>query len=172
MSVSFTLIAAVAANGVIGRDGDMPWHLPEDLAHFKQTTMGHPVVMGRTTYESIAAQIDGPLPGRHNIVLTTRDIDLPEGAEVVGSVEEAIDAAEAAADEMGVDSAYVVGGQTVYEQFFDRADAMVLTQLDESFEGDTRFPDWDADEWTEVERDERDGFAFVTYERRDGGESR
>ncbi|MFC7201907.1 dihydrofolate reductase [Haloferax namakaokahaiae] len=167
MSLRFVLIAAVADNGVIGRDGDMPWHLPEDLKHFKQTTMGHPVVMGRTTYESIAAQIDGPLPGRQNIVLTTRDIELPAGAEVVGSVEEAIDAAEVAAEEMGVESAYVVGGQTVYEQFFDRADAMVLTELAESYEGDTRFPEWDADEWAETARDDHDGFAFVTYKRRD-----
>ncbi|WP_396612392.1 dihydrofolate reductase [Haloferax sp. S1W] len=167
-NVQFVLVAAVADNGVIGRDDDMPWHLPEDLKHFKQTTMGHPVVMGRTTYESIARQIDGPLPGRHSIVLTSRDIDLPDGAQTVSSVDEAVGAAENAATKMAVETVYVVGGATVYEQFFDRASKLVLTELDTAYEGDTHFPEWDADEWVEAERDERDGFAFVVYERRSG----
>ncbi|AFK20584.1 dihydrofolate reductase [Haloferax mediterranei ATCC 33500] len=169
-SVRFVLVAAVAENRVIGRDGDMPWHLPEDLKHFKATTMGHPVVMGRTTYESIARQIDGPLPGRRNIVLTSRDLDLPAGAETVDSVDEAVTAAEAAADDMGVETVYVVGGATVYEQFLDRASGLILTELDEAYEGDTYFPEWrdtgDETSWFEVDRDDRDGFSFVEYERR------
>lgn len=87
------LIAAVADNGVIGRDGGMPWHHPEDLVHFKETTMGHPVVMGRVTYESIVADLGGPLPGRTTVVLTSRDLDLPAGAVAVDSVEAALTAA-------------------------------------------------------------------------------
>ncbi|WP_411966706.1 dihydrofolate reductase [Haloferax sp. YSSS75] len=166
-TVRFVLVAAVADNRVIGRDGDMPWHLPEDLQHFKQTTMGHPVVMGRKTYESIARQLDGPLPGRHSVVLTSRDLDLPEGAETAASIAEAVDASVAAAAEMGVETVYVVGGATVYEQFLDRASRMVLTELDDAHEGDTRFPDWDPDEWVETDRDDRDGFSFVVYDRRE-----
>ncbi|KAB1188239.1 MULTISPECIES: dihydrofolate reductase [Haloferax] len=166
-SVRFVLVAAVADNGVIGRDGDMPWHLPEDLAHFKETTMGHPVVMGRKTYESIARHLDGPLPGRHSVVLTSRDLDLPEGAETAASIAEAVAASEAAAAEMGVETVYVVGGATVYEQFLDRASGMVLTEIADAFDGDTRFPDWDHDEWSETDRDSRDGFSFVVYERRE-----
>ncbi|SEM05543.1 dihydrofolate reductase [Haloferax larsenii] len=169
-SPQFVLVAAVAANGVIGRDDDMPWHLPEDMKHFKQTTMGHPVVMGRTTYESIARQIDGPLPGRHSIVLTSRDIDLPDGAETVSSLDEAVAAAENAAAKMGVETVYVVGGATVYEQFFDRASKLVLTELDAAYDGDTHFPEWDTEEWVEIDRDDRDEFSFVEYERRDGAE--
>ena len=170
--MDLVLVAAVAANGVIGREGEMPWHYPEDLAHFKETTTGHPVVMGRTTYESIAAQLDGPLPGRANVVLSTSDPDVHEGVVVAESSDEAVDAAADAADEMGVDTAYVVGGASVYEQFLPRADALVLTEIHESHEGDTRFPEWEdgagwtADGWEEVERDDRGELSFVRYERR------
>ena len=166
------LVAAVAANGVVGRDGEMPWHYPEDLAHFKQTTTGHPVVMGRTTYESIAAQLDGPLPDRTNVVLSTSDPDLPEDVVVAESVDEAVAAAADAAEAMDVDTAYVVGGASVYEQFLPRADALVLTEIHESYEGDTHFPGWEAgagwtaEGWAEVERDDRDDLSFVRYERR------
>jgi dihydrofolate reductase len=155
------LVAAVAENGVIGVDGDMPWHLPEDLAHFKETTMGHPVIMGRTTYESIVAGLGEPLPGRTNVVLTSRDLDVPEGVVVVHGIAEALDVARDVDDEV----AYVVGGATVYEQLMDRADRMILTEIGDSYEGDTYFPDWDESAWRESEREEGDGFAFVTYER-------
>ncbi|RDZ51966.1 dihydrofolate reductase [Haloferax sp. Atlit-6N] len=172
VAVRFVLVAAVADNRVIGRDGDMPWHIPEDLKHFKRTTTGHPVVMGRKTYESIARQLGGPLPDRHSVVLTTRDLDLPEGAEAVDSVDSAVAAAENAADEMGVETVYVVGGATVYEQFLARAAGLVRTELDETHEGDTRFPQWDRGGWVETDRDDRDGFSFVTYERRGHREHR
>ncbi|MFD1512333.1 dihydrofolate reductase [Halomarina rubra] len=167
-----TLVAAVAANGVIGRDGGMPWHLPEDLAHFKETTSGHPVVMGRLTYESIAADIGGPLPNRTSVVLTTSGVDAEDGGDddthvvEVGSVEMALETATADARARDVETVYVVGGATVYEQFLADADRLVLTELTDAHEGDTRFPDWDRDAFVEVERDEREGFAFVTYERR------
>jgi dihydrofolate reductase len=163
--VAFVLVAAVAENGVIGREGEMPWHLPADLRHFKETTTGHPVVMGRRTYDSIAARLDGPLPERHSVVLSSRDLDLPEGATVVDSVEAARRAAERAAARMGVDTVYVVGGETVYEQFLPLADGLVLTELHDAYEGDTAFPVYDPDEWVEVDRDPHDGFDFVSYER-------
>jgi dihydrofolate reductase len=164
-AVEYVLVAAVADNGVIGREGEMPWHLPADLKHFKETTTGHPVVMGRRTYESIVAHLDGPLPERHSIVLSSQALDLPEGAGVVGSIEAARAASEEAADRMGVETVYVVGGATVYEQFLPHASRLVLTELDAAYEGDTVFPAYDEAEWVETERDAHDGFAFVTYER-------
>jgi len=160
--VELVLIAAVAENGVIGDDGGMPWHYPADLAHFKETTMGHPVILGRRTFESIAAQLDGPLPGRTNIVLSRSDPEVPEGVVVVESVEAAVEATI----EAGVETAYVAGGATVYEQFLPLADRLVLTEVPGEPEGDTRFPEWDSEEWVEVERVEDGELAFVTYERR------
>nr|WP_101297950.1 dihydrofolate reductase [Halegenticoccus soli] len=162
--IEIALIAAVAANGVIGADGDVPWHYPEDLEHFKETTTGHPVIAGRRTYESIAARLGGPLPNRTNVVLSTRDPELPDGAVLAASVDEAVDAAREAAG--GDGTVFVIGGATVYEQFLPRADRLVLTEIDREFEGDTRFPEWDESGWEEVSRDERGELAFVEYRRR------
>ncbi|WP_066417183.1 dihydrofolate reductase [Halorubrum aethiopicum] len=163
--VSFVLVAAVAENGVIGADGGMPWHYPADLAHFKRLTSGHPVVLGRVTYESIADRIGGPLPDRTSVVLTTRDPDLPEEVVVAGGVEEAAARARTAATERGVEEVYVIGGASVYEAFLPLADRMVLTEVPESPDGDTRFPAWDPDEWVELDREREGDLAFVTYER-------
>jgi dihydrofolate reductase len=167
-AVDIALIAAVAENRVIGRDKGMPWHFSEDLTYFKETTTGHPVIVGRRTYETVVEALGEPFPGRTSVVLTTQSLDLPAGAVVANSVEEAIDAAEADARERGVSTAYVAGGGRVYEQFLPHATRLVLTEIHDAYEGDTRFPAWDDDEWVEVERDERDAFDFVTYERRRG----
>ncbi|QPV64773.1 dihydrofolate reductase [Halosimplex litoreum] len=165
-SVEIALIAAVAENRVIGADGEMPWHYPADLAHFKETTTGHPVVMGRVTYESISAQLGGPLPGRTNIVLTRSGVDAPEAVVQVGSVDAAVEAAEAAAVETDARTAFVAGGATVYEAFLDRADRLVLTEVPGEPAGDTRFPEWDSAAWVEVDREPEGELSFVTYERR------
>lgn len=165
--VEIALVAAIAENGVIGADGDMPWHYPADLEHFKELTTGHPVVMGRRTYESIASRLGGPLPDRTNVVLSTRDLDLPDGAVLADSIEAALDAAAAAVDALpGGETVYVIGGASVYEQFLPRADRLVVTEIPESPTGDTRFPEWDEREWVEAEREEPGELAFVTYERR------
>lgn len=190
------LIAAIAANGVIGSDGELPWDLPEDMAHFKETTMGHPVIVGRKTFENVLAGLGGPLPGRTNVVLSRSDPELPDEDSIVvaESIEAALDAAADAAADGGADAtadaavdgatdaavdgatdatttgdagrAYVMGGAAVYDAVLDRADGLVLTEIETAYDGDTTFPDWPPGEsWREVERDERDGFAFVTYER-------
>ncbi|MDQ2053601.1 dihydrofolate reductase [Halobellus sp. H-GB7] len=166
MDVEIVLVAAVAENGTIGRDGGMPWHFSEDLAHFKQTTTGHPVIVGRKTYETVVDALGEPFPGRTSVVLTSQSLDLPAGAVVANSVEEAIDLACVDAAERGVETAYVAGGGRVYEQFLPHASRMVLTEIHGAYEGDTAFPAWDDDEWVEVDRDDRDQFDFVTYERR------
>ncbi len=160
--LDIALIAAVAGDGVIGRDGEMPWHYPEDLRRFKQVTTGHPVLMGRRTYEAIEARLGGPLPDRTNVVLSRGDPDVADEVIVVGGVEEAVEVAR----ETGAETAFVIGGATVYEAFLPLADRMLLTEIDASYEGDTYFPDFDREEWEEVEREERAEFAFVTYERR------
>jgi dihydrofolate reductase len=166
--LELVLVAAIAENGVIGADGSIPWHYPADLRHFKETTTGHPVILGRRTYRSIADRIGGPLPDRTNVALTRVGLreDAP-GADAVGVIEtDSLDAAVAAARDTGARTAYVAGGASVYRQFLPRADRMIVTEIPESPDGDTRFPDWDREAWTEVGREPRDGFAFVEYVRR------
>lgn len=158
MTERIVLVAAVARNGVIGHDGDLPWHLPEDLAHFKRLTMGHTLVMGRKTFESIGRA----LPGRTTVVVTRQpDWPAPDGVVVAGSIEEALGVAAARDTD-----AMVVGGADVYRQALDLADVMEITEVDAEPEGDTRFPLVDWSVWDEVARDDRDGYSFVTYERR------
>ena len=163
--MDLAIIAAVADNGVIGRDGEMPWHYPADLAHFKETTMGHPVIMGRVTYESISDQLGGPLPGRTNVVLTRSGVEAPEEVVQVESVDAAVEAAADAAAEAGAQAAFVAGGATVYEQFLPRADRLVITEVPGEPAGDTRFPEWDPAAWTETSRAADGELSFVTYER-------
>jgi len=159
--IEIALVVAVAENGVIGRDGELPWHYSEDLKHFKATTMGHPVVMGRRTYEGIVDGLGEPLPGRTNVVLTSQDRSFPDGAVRADSIESALDVAR------GTDSdvAYVVGGATVYEQFLDRADRLVWTEVAGTHEGDTYFPAVEWDDWRETAREDHDDLSFVEYVR-------
>ena len=139
-----TLVAAVADNGVIGADGDIPWRIGDDFAHFKQLTLGHVLVMGRATYESIGR----PLPGRTTIVLTR---DPSWGAEGVVA---APDLAAALALAEGIDpEVFVAGGASVYAEALEVADAQVLTEVHRSPAGDTRYPDFDRSRWIEVRRE-------------------
>lgn len=157
------IIAAVAQNGVIGKEGDLPWHYPEDFEFFKEETLDFPVIMGRVTYEGIAESLGGPLPGRKNIVLSHDELELPEGAVNVHDLEEALEEA----GDTGKEQVYVGGGGSVYRQFLEKrlADKMVITEIPESPEGDTYFPDWDEEEWEEMEREERGDLEIVRYER-------
>ncbi|NKE37059.1 dihydrofolate reductase [Natronococcus sp. JC468] len=162
-------IVAVADNSVIGRDGEMPWHLPEDLRHFKETTMDHPVIMGRVTYEGILEALGEPLPGRTTVVLTSRDLETPENAVVARDLEGALEAGERAADERHGETnrLFVAGGATVYEEFLPALDRLIVTEIDDDPAGDATFPKRDPETWREVERDDRDGFSFVEYVRKD-----
>lgn len=136
-----SLVVAMARNRVIGRDNALPWRLPEDLAYFKRVTMGHPIVMGRRTYESIGR----PLPGRLNIVVS-RNKDFPApGCRVVGSIDEAWRAAGDA------DEVSVIGGTSIFDAALARADVIHLTEVDAVVEGDTWFPAFDRREWQEHE---------------------
>lgn len=154
------LVAAVANNHVIGVRGGLPWHLAEDLKHFKQITLGHPVIMGRRTWESLAR----PLPGRRNIVVSrSSGLDAP-GASVADSLEGAI--ALCAGEAM----AFVIGGAALYAAALPFADGLVLTEIDRDYEGDTRFPCWDRNAWRVSRKEshttgEGMRYDFVLYER-------
>ena len=152
-----TVVAAVARNGVIGRDGDLPWHLPDDLRRFKELTMGHVLVMGRKTFESIGR----PLPGRITIVVTRQaGWPAPEGVLVAGDLEAALQQAAALDDDV-----FVVGGAEVYRQALAEADVLELTEVDAEPEGDVHFPEVDWSRWIETGRIVGEGFDFVTYHR-------
>lgn len=156
-----TLVVARAANGVIGADGAMPWHLPADLRHFKAKTMGKPMVMGRKTFQSLP----GLLPGRRHIVLTRDAGWSAPGAEV------ASDMAGALALAGDVDEICIVGGGQIYAQFMAIATRIELTEIAASPAGDTHFPLTIGPEWAEIAREEhpaqegRPAFAFVTLEK-------
>lgn len=154
------LVAAVAANGIIGAKGKLPWHLPGELQHFKRLTMGHPVIMGRRTWESLGR----PLPGRENIVVTTTPGYEAPGAAVASS----LDAALALC--VGEPVAFVIGGTRLFEAALPLARGMVLTEIQRDYEGDARFPAYERSQWRETQREPHaapDGtrFDYVLYER-------
>ena len=157
-----TLIAAVAKNRVIGAGNALPWRLPEDLKRFKALTVGHPVIMGRRTWESLGR----PLAGRSNIVVSrSADIKVP-GVTSVGSLAAALAAAAATAS----DEVFIIGGAQIYQQAFPFAERLQLTEIDRDFAGDALFPAFDPALWRETARESRHAeanfdYAFVTYDR-------
>jgi dihydrofolate reductase len=158
--VQVTLVAAVADNGVIGADGGIPWRISEDFAHFKALTLGHVLVMGRATYESIGR----PLPGRTTVVLTRDPTWTADGVLVAADLDTALRLAEGVDDQV-----FVVGGASVYAEALGVADGQVLTEVHLSPEGDTRYPELDRLAWIETRRephlDAEIGYEFVWYER-------
>jgi len=163
---SIHLVAAMTRDRVIGHNGAMPWHLPRDLKHFKEVTLGHPVVMGRKTFESIIQSLGKPLPGRLNVVISRSNPTVPEGVMVFPSVDEALSAL-AKRDETVVD---VIGGGEIYALTLPMADRLYLTLIDAKIEGDTWFPVIDERCWqvsdTETHpADETNAYAmtFVTF---------
>jgi dihydrofolate reductase len=161
------LLAAVAANGVIGRDGDLAWRDSDDLRHVKAMTTGHVLVMGRRTFDSIGR----PLPGRRTVVLTRQSGWTHEGVTVAHSVDEAVAVAEQLAAEMpraAEDAAtvFVFGGGELYAELIDRADRLEITEVHAAVDGDVLFPAIDPARWEEAAREDRDGYAWVGYRRR------
>ncbi|XPF92463.1 type 3 dihydrofolate reductase [Colwellia sp. RE-S-Sl-9] len=135
-----SMIVATANNRIIGKDNDMPWHLPADLAYFKKTTLGKPVIMGRKTYESIGR----PLPGRRNIVIS-RDINYKaEGVDIVTTVDAALGLVE------GIEEVMVIGGGAIYQHCLPAAHRLYITHIEADIEGDTQFPFYDENVWKKV----------------------
>ncbi|HHP7237593.1 dihydrofolate reductase [Longibacter sp.] len=158
------LIAAVAEeNRVIGRDLDLPWHLPEDLQRFKRLTTGYPLILGRKTFQSIVHQFGGPLPNRRMIVLTRKGLENDyDGVETYSSLDAALESVD------GEQTVFIGGGEDIYRQFLPHADRLELTLVEGEWKGDTYFPEYEhliGDVFEPVEVDKRDGFRFVTYER-------
>ena len=163
------IVVARARNGVIGRDNGLAWHLPEDLQHFKATTLGHAIVMGRKTFESIGR----PLPGRRTIVVTGDPLWRHEGCERADSLAQALTiAGSAGADpSIGTEEVFVVGGAQIYRQALPLADRLVVTEIDIDAQGDVHFPELPAGDWQETSRDQRSSasglrFAIVEYRRK------
>jgi dihydrofolate reductase len=156
-----TIIVATDAQRGIGIHNTLPWKLPEDLAHFKRTTTGHPIIMGRKTFDSIGR----PLPNRRNIVVTRNDKWSHEGVETVGSIEAAIALLDGA-------EGFVIGGAEIYRQSLQLADQLIITQIDHTFDCDAFFPEIDAAAWQETARashvSEASGlhYAFITLRRK------
>ena len=157
-----SLVAAKARNGVIGSRNDLPWYLPADLRRFKEITLGHTVVMGRRTLESIMGRLGTPLPERRNIVLTRKQAMYP-GVEVMHDIRELRNIR---------DDIYIIGGAEVYAQTFDMVDRLYLTEIHADIAGDVYFPEFDITKWREVSRelhprDEKHpyDFDFVIYDR-------
>lgn len=145
---TLSIIVARAENGVIGRDNGLPWRLPEDLKYFKRTTMGHPIIMGRKTYESIGK----PLPGRTNIVVTRQADWHAEGVVVANSVEQALMRGEEVALADGVSEIMIIGGEQFYRAVLPISSRLYLTEVHASVDGDAYFPSFDPSQWNEVRR--------------------
>jgi dihydrofolate reductase len=147
MSIKIAMIAGVAANGVIGSDQTIPWRVPSDMAFFKQTTMGKPIIMGRKQYETVGR----PLPGRTNIVITRQSGYQPEGVLVFNDIENALEKARSIAHADGVDEIMVIGGGELYAQLIDRADRLYISHIDLQPAGDVHFPDIAPAQWAVVD---------------------
>jgi dihydrofolate reductase len=160
MATRINLVVAIASNGVIGKDGKLPWRLPEDLKHFKKVTMGHPIVMGRRTWESLPCA----LPGRDNIVVSRRPGFEAPGAHVASSLEAAIALCA------GENVLCVIGGTELFKASLPIADGLIVTAIHKAYDGDTYFPEWDRSAWKVTQKEShtsKDGvpFDFLMYER-------
>ncbi|WP_208435945.1 dihydrofolate reductase [Bartonella phoceensis] len=169
MTVPVCLIAAVAENGVIGREGTMPWHLSTDLQRFKALTFGNPVIMGRKTWDSLGRS----LPGRTNIVITRNGTFMAEGAVIVRSLSQACSVAKEVAFQNGADAIFIIGGGEIFQQGLHIADKIFLTEILASIKGDSFFPIFDKEKWTIVQTQyisegDKDSHPtrFVVYERK------
>lgn len=159
--MSISLIAAVAENGAIGKDGGLPWHIPEDLKRFKKLTLGKVVVMGRKTYESVVARLGGPLPQRTNVVISRqKNYSVPAGVFSFGSPDEAF-------ERFRNKDIFVIGGGQIYAQTMSRADTLYVTHIARSVDGDTHFPRIDPAKWELAEEERGEGFRFSVYVHKD-----
>jgi dihydrofolate reductase len=153
---------AIAKNGVIGGDNDLPWYLPEDLKHFKEITLGHTVLMGRKTYDSIIKRLGKPLPGRVNVVITRQEnFIVPPSVLVFHSIEQALGA-------LKNDDVYVIGGAQIFAAALPAAVKMYVTHVHKEYPGDVYFPVIDWNQWVKIEEQPHEEYTFATYIKKDG----
>ena len=156
------LVVAAAENNVIGHQGKLPWHIPADLKHFRKLTTGHPVIMGRKTWDEIYARLGKPLKDRTNIVLTRNGFDFPDGVKAASSVDDAL--AQADGKEIG-QKVMVIGGAEIYRMFLPLAERIYLTRVFRNPQGDTYFPELSSNEWQEQDCETFAECAFITLAR-------
>jgi dihydrofolate reductase len=150
---------AVADNLVIGKGNDLPWHLPEDLKHFKELTLGKTVVMGRKTYESIVARLNKPLPGRKNVVITRQEnYKVPEEVLVFKSLEDAF-------QDLSANDIYIIGGAEIFKLALPFTKILEITHVHGNYEGDAFFPEVDWNQWKKLSEEKHDQYTFAKYER-------
>ena len=151
---------AIAKNGVIGKENDLPWYLPEDLKHFKTITDGGIVIMGRKTFESIITRLGKPLPNRINVVITSKpNLAVPEDVLVYSSLPEALEAKK------GDGTIFLIGGYGIFKEGIEYADRALVTHIDIDYEGDVFFPEIDWTKWQKISEEKHEGFSFVEYEK-------
>ncbi len=167
--IKVTAITAMAQNGVIGKDNNLPWHIPDDLRHFKARTMGKPVIMGRKTFQSILAYLGKPMPKRESIVVSRGRFDY-EGVRVFGDIEAAIAYAKKRAAEQGLDEIIIGGGAQIYKLAMPYTTNMSLTVVHQDYEGDAYFDAYKPDEWREINREDHrahnPAFSFLELEKK------
>lgn len=157
--MSFSLIAAVAQNNCIGKNNKIPWNVPEDFQYFKKMTLGKTCVMGQATYESILGYVGKPLPGRQTVVVTLdQNYKAAEGVRVLHSLDDVFET-------LKNEDVFICGGASIYRQTVDRVDTLYITEIHQSPDGDTFFPEINKSIWKETNRDNHDGFSFVTYKK-------
>ena len=153
--MKITLISALTQDRVIGNDGEIPWHIPEELEHFKETTFGYPIIVGRKTRENI-----GELPGRLNIVLSSSKTFGGEQTITARNKEVALEIAQENTEEV-----FIIGGESIYQQFIDQADRMILSWVDKEYKGDSYFPSFKYEDWQMKEQSIRNKYTIIEYER-------
>lgn len=168
-NIKTSLIVAMADNNCIGKDNKMPWHISDDLKRFKSLTMGHPVIMGRKTFESILEYLNKPLPGRDNIVISRSGYKTSHDAHVAPDIESAIEHARQKATKAQKKEIFIIGGAQIYTQSIAWADKIHMTKIHNSVEGDAFFPDITPDEWTQTTRIDHlkndPPYSFITLKR-------
>jgi dihydrofolate reductase len=156
--MKLSIVVAMDKNRVIGKEGNIPWNYPKDLEHFKSLTTGHVMIMGRKTFDSF----DGPLPNRKHIVLSRSKSNYKDKCVLHAyNIEESIKMARRVSD----DEVFVIGGEEIYRQFIDRVDKMIISHIDDSYDGDTYFPDWERQNWNHDVQRKYENFTVTSYHR-------
>ncbi len=165
MDVRISIIVAMAQNGCIGKNNKMPWHISDDLKRFKSLTTGHPVIMGRKTFESILAYINKPLPNRKNIIISRYGFKTNHKVDIFSNIEKAISHSKG----LYKNEVFIIGGAQIYKQSLQYADKLYLTKIHKAIEGDSFFPKLNKNEWKELESidhlDHNPPYSFITLER-------
>lgn len=155
----FSLIAAVAENNCIGKNNKIPWNVPEDFQYFKKMTLGKTCIMGQATFESILGYLGKPLPGRQTVVVTLdKNYTAPEGIRILHSLDDVF-------EQLKNEDVFICGGASIYRQTIDRVDTLYITNIKQSPDGDTFFPEINNNIWKETAREDHSGFSFVTYQK-------